>query len=173
VLQDRLTYEIMRTEDVGAEGSQIVLGKHSGRHAFRQAVADLGFELSEEEMARVFARFKDLADRKKEIATKDIEALVATELHVSATPPELLRAGAGRGTDLFRELEIDPAVPEGVLHVTAKAASCDVVPLGPDGEPDPEAFPACHLASQDWGVPVRVVPAGDAGQGPLTLPLRG
>ncbi|MBL0886056.1 thioredoxin-like domain-containing protein [Myceligenerans indicum] len=97
----------------------------------------------------------------------------STELRVSATPPELLRAGAGSGTDLFRDLEIDPDVPEGVLHVTAKAASCDVVPVGPDGEPDPEVFPACHLASQDWGVPVRVVPAADGGQGALTLPLRG
>ncbi|WP_460701757.1 NHL domain-containing thioredoxin family protein [Myceligenerans halotolerans] len=97
----------------------------------------------------------------------------STELKVSATPPELLRAGAGSGTDLFRDLEIDPGVSEGVLHVTAKAASCDVVPVGPDGEPDPEVFPACHLASQDWGVPVRVVPAGDAGPDSLTLPLRG
>ncbi|MBE1874160.1 NHL domain-containing thioredoxin family protein [Myceligenerans pegani] len=97
----------------------------------------------------------------------------STELRVSATPPELLRSGAGSGTDLFRDLEIDPAVAEGVLHVTAKAASCDVVPVGPDGEPDPEAYPACHLASQDWGVPVRVVPADGGGQGALTLPLRG
>ncbi|WP_460757170.1 NHL domain-containing thioredoxin family protein [Myceligenerans cantabricum] len=97
----------------------------------------------------------------------------ATELQVSATPPELLRAGAGGGTDLFRDLEIDPGVPEGVLHVTAKAASCDVVPVGPDGTPDPDVFPACHLASQDWGVPVRVLPTGDAGAGSLTLPLRG
>ncbi|RPF19598.1 thioredoxin-like domain-containing protein [Myceligenerans xiligouense] len=97
----------------------------------------------------------------------------STELQVSATPPELLRAGAGSGTDLFRDLVLDPGVPEGVLHVTAKAASCDVVPVGPDGEPDPEAFPACHLASQDWGVPVRVHPEGDGGPGSLTLPLRG
>lgn len=95
----------------------------------------------------------------------------STQLQVSATPPELLLGGAGGGTDLFRDLVINPEVGEGVLHVTAKAASCDVVPLGPDGEPDPDVFPACHLAQQDWGVPVRVVP--EAAEETLTLPLRG
>ncbi|MCF4120273.1 NHL domain-containing thioredoxin family protein [Antribacter sp. KLBMP9083] len=95
----------------------------------------------------------------------------STQLQVSATPPELLLVGAGGGPDLFRDLVINPEVGEGVLHVTAKAASCDVVPLGPDGEPDPDVFPACHLAQQDWGVPVRVVPA--AAEETLTLPLRG
>ncbi|MEU4363377.1 NHL domain-containing thioredoxin family protein [Promicromonospora sp. NPDC023987] len=94
----------------------------------------------------------------------------STSLQVSATPPELLLSGAGNGTDLFRDLVINPEVTEGVLHVTAKAASCDEVPILPNGEPDPDVFPACHLAQQDWGVPVRVVPDGDAG---LTLPLRG
>ena len=94
----------------------------------------------------------------------------STELRVSATPPELLLDGAGDGVDLGRVLVLNPDVAEGVLHVTAKAASCDVVPLGPDGEPDPDVFPACHLAQQDWGVPVRVTPDGDAS---LSLPLRG
>lgn len=94
----------------------------------------------------------------------------STELRVSATPPELLLDGAGDGVDLDRVLVLNPDVAEGVLHVTAKSASCDVVPLGPDGEPDPDVFPACHLAQQDWGVPVRVTPDGDAS---LSLPLRG
>ncbi|MEG3616300.1 NHL domain-containing thioredoxin family protein [Isoptericola haloaureus] len=97
----------------------------------------------------------------------------STELRVSATPPELLLDGAGDGTDLRRVLRVDPAVGEGVLHVTAKAASCDLPPddvvLGPDGEPE-DFFPACHLAQQDWGVPVTVAADGAA---TLTLPLRG
>ncbi|GAA1862824.1 NHL domain-containing thioredoxin family protein [Myceligenerans crystallogenes] len=95
----------------------------------------------------------------------------STELRVSATPPELLLAGAGTGTDLHRDLEINPEAGEGVLHVTARAASCDKVPLGPDGAPDPDLFPACHLAQQDWGVPVRVTSV--AASPVLTLPLRG
>ncbi|OLT49493.1 NHL domain-containing thioredoxin family protein [Cellulosimicrobium sp. CUA-896] len=98
----------------------------------------------------------------------------STELRVSATPTELLLSGDGTGTDLARDLVINPDVAEGVLHVTARAASCDVVPLGPDGQPDPEVFPACHLAQQDWGVPVRVVGAGGTATDPeLVLPLRG
>ncbi len=100
VLADRLTYEIMRTEDVGADGSQIVLGKHSGRHAFRRAVDELGFELAEDELARVFARFKDLADRKKQVSEKDIEALILTETHETADEEyELVALTVAGGTD--------------------------------------------------------------------------
>ncbi|KAJ8140765.1 hypothetical protein OY671_006054 [Metschnikowia pulcherrima] len=98
----------------------------------------------------------------------------STESRVSATPPELSSSGEGVGVELGRDSVINPAVGEGVSHVTARAASCDVVPLGPDGEPDPDVFPACHLAQQDWGVPVRVVDRGEPGDVPsLTLPSRG
>jgi 2-isopropylmalate synthase len=83
VLADRLTYEIMRSEDVGAAGSQIVLGKHSGRHAFFQAVADLGHELDEEEGRAAFARFKELADRKGIVSSEDVAALL-----LATTPGE-------------------------------------------------------------------------------------
>ena len=76
---------------------------------------------------------------------------------VEASPAELLLEGAGGGTDLVRTLRLNPAVTEGVLHVAAKAASCD------DGE-----FPACHLHQQDWGIPVRIVP-GAAARLPLIL----
>ncbi|WP_405584353.1 NHL domain-containing thioredoxin family protein [Streptomyces sp. NBC_01190] len=81
----------------------------------------------------------------------------STRLLVSATPPELLAAGAGKGTDLFRDLVLDPAVPEGVLHVSAMAASCDE-----DTSDNPNPYPACHVHQQDWGVPVRLTPDGDS-----------
>lgn len=89
----------------------------------------------------------------------------ATQLMVTATPPSLLRGGDGRAVPLTRVLELDPAVGEGVLHVAARAASCDA---DVDGEV-PEGA-ACHLHQQDWGVPVRVV-AGAPGE--LRLPLGG
>ncbi|HEV7985334.1 MAG TPA: 2-isopropylmalate synthase [Steroidobacteraceae bacterium] len=76
MLQNRSTYEIMRPEDVGLSRSNLVLGKHSGRHAFRDRVKQLGFELEELELNRVFEEFKALADRKKELFDGDIEALV-------------------------------------------------------------------------------------------------
>ena len=86
----------------------------------------------------------------------------STRLQVSSTPPDLLLDGAGDDVPLTRTLRINPAVAEGVLHVTAQAASCDADPA--------IEYPACHLSSQDWGVPVRVV---DGGPAVLTLPLRG
>src|SRR3984893_17691257 len=76
MLQNRSTYEIMRPEDVGLQRSNLVLGKHSGRHAFRERVKELGFELDDAELNRVFEEFKALADRKKELFDGDIEAIV-------------------------------------------------------------------------------------------------
>ncbi|WP_409470864.1 NHL domain-containing thioredoxin family protein [Streptomyces sp. HC307] len=76
----------------------------------------------------------------------------STRLLVSSTPPELLVDGEGAGTDLSRALELNPAVPEGVLHVSAMAASCD-------DDPSNE-YPACHVHQQDWGVPVRLTETG-------------
>src|SRR5271170_6268936 len=76
MLKHQSTYEIMRPEEVGLSRSNLVLGKHSGRHAFRERVHELGFELDEAELNRVFEAFKALADRKKELFDGDIEALV-------------------------------------------------------------------------------------------------
>lgn len=86
----------------------------------------------------------------------------STRLLVSATPPELLAEGAGAGTDLGRELVLADGVTEGVLHVSAMAASCDDAPE--------IEYPACHVHQQDWGVPVRVT---GSGAGRLGLVLAG
>jgi 2-isopropylmalate synthase len=76
MLKHHSTYEILRPEDVGLTRSHLVLGKHSGRHAFRERVKVLGFELDELEFNRIFEDFKALADKKKELFDGDIEALV-------------------------------------------------------------------------------------------------
>jgi 2-isopropylmalate synthase len=76
MLKNPSTYEILKPEDVGLSRSHLVLGKHSGRHAFRERVQALGFELDELEFNRVFEEFKELADKKKELFDGDIEALV-------------------------------------------------------------------------------------------------
>ena len=83
-----------------------------------------------------------------------------SQLVVEATPPALLREGQGRDTELTRRLVLDPAVGEGVLHVAARAASCDI-----EGE-----GAACHVHQQDWGVRIRIVAGAD---GVLRLPLGG
>ena len=76
MLKHHSTYEIMRPEDVGVSRTDLVLGKHSGRAALRDRIKELGFELSDAELARVFEDFKALADKKKELFDGDIEALV-------------------------------------------------------------------------------------------------
>jgi len=81
MLKNQMTYEIMRPEDVGVSQSNLVLGKHSGRHAFRARLASMGHALSEAELDQAFARFKELADRKKTITDLDLEALVADEFY--------------------------------------------------------------------------------------------
>jgi len=79
MLAHRETYEIMRPEAVGIPQSSLVLGKHSGRHALSQRVRELGFELTEVELEQLFGRFKQLADRKRQIFDADLEALIAGE----------------------------------------------------------------------------------------------
>ena len=80
VLKHRETYEIMRAEDVGWSANKMVMGKHSGRNAFRSRLVELGIQLeSEEALNAAFARFKDLADKKHEIFDEDIHALVSDE----------------------------------------------------------------------------------------------
>lgn len=79
VLKERSTYEIMRPEDVGHLKTRIVLGKLSGRHALKERIKELGYELSEEEFERAFEEFKRIADKKKEIFDEDIEAIIGIE----------------------------------------------------------------------------------------------
>ncbi|MFH1190025.1 MAG: 2-isopropylmalate synthase [Candidatus Omnitrophota bacterium] len=80
VLKERMTYEIMRPEDVGFEESKIVLGKHSGRHAFDARLKRLGVDLKKAELDKAFERFKELADKKKEIFDEDLEAIIDEEI---------------------------------------------------------------------------------------------
>jgi 2-isopropylmalate synthase len=84
MLKHHSTYEIMRPQDVGLSRSALVLGKHSGRHALRERIKELGFELDDVEFARVFEEFKALADKKKELYDGDIEALVLQAEHSAA-----------------------------------------------------------------------------------------
>ncbi len=77
VLKAAITYEIMTPRSIGRPSNELVLGKHSGRHAFRERLAELGFALEGDEFERAFKRFKDLADKKKSIFNEDLEAIVA------------------------------------------------------------------------------------------------
>jgi 2-isopropylmalate synthase len=80
VLKERTTYEIMDATTVGLEANSIVLGKHSGRHALQQALSELGFEVAGQTLNVAFKRFKEIADKKKQVTAMDLEALVTDEL---------------------------------------------------------------------------------------------
>jgi 2-isopropylmalate synthase len=83
VLKERTTYEIMNPQLIGVPQDSIVLGKHSGRHALRERLSELGYSMADEELDKAFVRFKEIADRKKEITDLDLEALVKNEIHIA------------------------------------------------------------------------------------------
>jgi 2-isopropylmalate synthase len=114
MLQHSSTYEIMRPKDVGLSSSSLVLGKHSGRHAFRDRVRELGFELDEFETNRAFKEFKKLADKKKDVYDGDIEAIIMHADNASLGPWTMKSLKVWTSTD-------DPAAATIVLRDEDKA----------------------------------------------------
>jgi 2-isopropylmalate synthase len=99
VLKDKTTYEIMRPETIGLVEGKMVMGKLSGRHAFRQRLVELGYTLSDEDVNHAFERFKKLADQKKEIYEEDLEVIVSEELGKMADRITLKSFHVASGTD--------------------------------------------------------------------------
>ncbi len=114
MLKDRSTYEIMDPKSVGLSDSTLVLGKHSGRHAFKTRMEDLGYHLSPEDLNRAFARFKDLADKKKTVSDQDLAMIVSDEIR---TPTEIYRL------DYVQVTCGDHSVPTATVRL-----------IGPDGQ---------------------------------------
>jgi 2-isopropylmalate synthase len=117
MLKERSTYEIMRPQDVGIEDTELVLGKHSGRHAFQHHLAEMGINLNQDELARAYERFIVLADKKKQIYDDDLLMIAREEmvensavytlesLHISAgtdtVPTATIRIS--KGDDIFQD----------------------------------------------------------------------
>ena len=120
MLQHSSTYEIMRPEDVGLARSSLVLGKHSGRHAFRDRVKELGFDLDDFETNRVFQEFKKLADKKKDVYDGDIEAIIMNVDGASAGPWSLQKLEVQTASDEPAQATV-VLVGEDVDPVTASA----------------------------------------------------
>ena len=108
MLKNALTYEIMKPEDVGIAKSNLILGKHSGRHAFLDRVTELGFSINKEELNTAFVEFKKLADRKKEIYDSDIEAIVMNSESRVTGPWELLdiEISSGKSWGAYAEIKL-------------------------------------------------------------------
>jgi len=120
VIKMPITYEIMDPRTVGIPASSLVLGKLSGRHAFKERLAELGYSLSEEDFNRAFTAFKQLADKKKEIADKDIESLIAEELRTVSEVYHLDRVQVSCGDRGIPTASVRLIAPDG--QVLADAA---------------------------------------------------
>ncbi len=123
MLKHKTTYEIMRPEDVGVNQTQLVLGKHSGRHALRNRLAEMGHSLDEVELDKAFTRFKALADRKKVIADIDLEAVIADEFYRPRDVYFLDGLQVTCGTMGMPTATVRLKGPDGKLHLQASMGS--------------------------------------------------
>ncbi len=119
VIKMRTTFEIMDPKTVGVPSSSLVLGKTSGRHAFRAHLAELGYSLSEEDFSRAFAAFKELADKKRNVTDKDIESIVAEEQRTISEVYHLDRLQVTCGDRGIPTASVKLVAPEGEIKADA------------------------------------------------------
>ena len=123
MLKHQTTYEIMKPEDVGVNQTKLVLGKHSGRHALRNRLAEMGHSLDEVELDKAFARFKELADRKKTITDVDLEAMIADEFYRPRDVYYLDGLQVTCGTMGMPTATVRLKGPDGKIHLQASMGS--------------------------------------------------
>ena len=118
LLKEKSTYEIMRPEAVGLGSSEFVMGKLSGRHAFRQRLEELGYHLTDQDLNHAFERFKRLADQKKEVYEEDLEAILSEELAKIPERVELRSLSIESGTDRVPTATIELLVDGHIVKQT-------------------------------------------------------
>jgi len=166
VLKERTTYEIMDARDVGLDSNSIVLGKHSGRHALRDALEQLGFKVDGNALNQAFARFKEIADKKKQVTSLDLEAIVSEEMRESAEryTLESFEVTAGSHTD-----------PRAKVVVRVPSGEDAVGESGGDGPVD-AIFGAIRAATDEASelrsYTVSAVTEGEDALGEVTVMLR-
>ena len=119
ILAERSTYEIMTPQDIGIPKNKMVLGKHSGRHAFNDRLAELGYSLSQQELDEAFTRFKALADKKKTISDGDLDALVAMKLETAEQYYMLDNFVINSGSKITATSTVSLSVGGGVIEKVA------------------------------------------------------
>ncbi len=119
VIMEKSTYEIMTPESIGLNQNKLVLGKHSGRHAFKQRLEELGYDLKKEDLDKAFVRFKTLADQKKEIFDEDLDAIIADEIIRVPEKYKLMQMNVSSGSfaapTATIEMEINGKVKKGAV----------------------------------------------------------
>jgi 2-isopropylmalate synthase len=166
VLKERSTFEIMDATEIGLDSNQIVLGKHSGRHALRDALEQLGFVVEGDSLRRAFERFKEVADKKKTVTALDLEAIVSDEMSREIAGHELVALEVSTGLGHEPRAEVGIELPDGTL-VTAEASG--------DGPVD-SIFSAIQKATESDAelreYRVAAVTGGDDALGQVTVMLR-
>ena len=166
VLKERSTYEIMDARDVGLESNSIVLGKHSGRHALADALTQLGFKVEGNALNQAFHRFKELADKKKQVTALDLEAIVSDEMREASQKYELAWFEVEAGTRRAPLARVGITLPSGE-EISGEA--------GGDGPID-SVFSAIQTAVETEcelrQFTVSAVTGGDDALGEVTVMLR-
>ena len=165
MLKERSTYEIMRPEDVGVSKTDLVLGKHSGRHALKDRVSEMGYHLTDEQLENLFNDFKTLADKKKEVYDEDIVVLIEKYLEGGPAPWQLLSLHTTAGTNVLPTATISIRRPDGEIVQDAAIG---------DGPVDAifkavERVTGVHANLREFVV--RSVSKGKDAQGEVTLEL--
>ena len=119
VMKERSTYEIMSPQLIGLKRSNLVLGKHSGRHAFNERMIELGYNLNEEELNRAFAAFKETADKKKEVTNEDLEALIKDKVWAVPERFSLRYLQISSGTTIIPTGTVKLAIEDVVFEAAA------------------------------------------------------
>ena len=159
MLKHTQTYEIMRPEDVGVKQTSLVMGKHSGRHAFVHKLEELGYQLASNQLEDAFVRFKALADKKKQIYDEDIEALVDEEIATAHDRIKIISLTVIAGTmgpqsaTLTLDIEgkhVTVQSPWGPIRVKLGLLEGEVVNFAPE-------FEDCRQLAEASGVPLKTV----------------
>lgn len=167
VLKYRSTYEIMDARSIGLTESRLVLGKLSGRHAFRERLKDLGYTLTEEDFNKAFARFKEMADRKRDITDRDIEAIIGNEVRKPAEIYRLEQVQVSCGSHSIPTATVKLVGPDGEVLVDAAHG---------DGPVDAVYKAVCRLVdvpNQLTEFSVQSVTAGIDAVGEVTVKVQG
>ncbi len=165
VLQKAITYEIMTPQSIGRPSNELVLGKHSGRHAFRERLRDIGHVLEDDDFEQAFRRFKDLADRKKVIYNEDIEALVSESVVSEQGRFRLGELDVQSGTNCTPRATVKLSVDGALREISAEG----------DGPID-AAFKAlaelCETEAELVNYQVKAITGGMDAQGEVNVTLR-
>ncbi|TFG49072.1 MAG: 2-isopropylmalate synthase, partial [Candidatus Brocadiia bacterium] len=119
VLKERTTYEIMKPETIGLGGSRMILGRHTGRHGFKDRCRQLGFILNDEDLEKAYKKFLDIADKKKEVFDEDVAAIINDEVHVVEQVYELEYLHVASGTGTLPTASVKMRTPEGIKQAAA------------------------------------------------------